>query len=276
MWINKQLKLKQKFDFDVPVWRLVLSDGDCLLVEERDSNKREAFYHVFELATGRTLLDKFSPPDKFWSGVESFKAKRVIFHGYRSQGLPFHKGIFCYDLEKQEYIWSVPELSFLIINDHGIYAFKQKFESQEYFLLDKDTGQVIGEPASDDESINLMIAEARGKESFDDFVYPENFTLSKFNDGGYLEKLMPQGTLKEVTEVFSKDGLVFLNTHRGSRESGFINELLAIDDRSKKVVKKMVLNKRTENLIAESCFIYKEFLFLIIDKKSIEIREIKK
>lgn len=276
MWISKQLKLQQKFDFEVPVWRLILSDGDCLLVEERDSDKREAFYHVFELGTGRILLDRFSPPDKFWSGVELFKDKRVIFHGYRSQGLPFHKGIFCYDLEKQSYLWQQPDLSFLISNDYGIYAFTQKFESQEYLLLDKDTGQIIGEPASDDDSINQMIAEARKNESFADFVYPENFTLSKFNDGGYLEKLMPPGTLKEVTEVFSKDGLIFLNTHRGTRESGFINELLAIDIKNQKVIKKMVLNKRTENLIAESCFIYKDFLFLIIDKKSIEIREIKK
>ncbi|MBK8663035.1 MAG: hypothetical protein IPN18_15055 [Ignavibacteriales bacterium] len=28
-------------------------------------------------------------------------------------------------------------------------------------MLDKDTGQIIGEPASDDDSINQMIAEAR-------------------------------------------------------------------------------------------------------------------
>jgi hypothetical protein len=276
MWISKQLKLQQKFDFEFPVWRLILSDGDLLLVEERDSDKREAFFHVFELSTGRTLLNKFSPPDKFWSGVESLKNKRVIFHGYRSQGLPFHKGIFCFDLEKGDYLWQEPELSFLMQNEQGIFAFKQKFESQLYFLLDRETGQIVGELGEDDKSINLMIMEARAKESFDDFVYPENFTLSKFNDGGFLEKLMPQGTLKEVTEVFAKDGIIFLNTHRGTRETGFINELLAIDSENQKVIKKMMLNQRTENLIAESCFIYKGFLFLIINKKSIEIREIKK
>jgi hypothetical protein len=158
----------------------------------------------------------------------------------------------------------------------GFMLLHKSLSHRNICLLEKDTGQKIGEPASDDDSINQMIAEARKNESFDDFVYPENFTLSKFNDGGYLEKLMPPGTLKEVTEVFSKDGLIFLNTHRGTRESGFINELLAIDIKNQKVIKKMVLNKRTENLIAESCFIYKDFLFLIIDKKSIEIREIKK
>ncbi|MBK7869027.1 MAG: hypothetical protein IPJ75_19635 [Ignavibacteriales bacterium] len=84
------------------------------------------------------------------------------------------------------------------------------------------------------------------------------------------------GDFKGSNGGFSKDGLIFLNTHRGSRESGFINELLAIDEKSQKVIKKMVLNKKTPNLIAESCFIYKDYLFLIIDKKSIEIREIKK
>ena len=90
-----------------------------------------------------------------------------------------------------------------------------------------------------------------------------------------MEKLMPEGTIVEVAEIFAKDSLIFLNTHRGSREKGFLNELLVVDSEKKKVIKKEVLNSRTENLIAESCFIYKNLLFLIINKKSIEIREIK-
>ncbi len=276
MWISKQLKLRQKFDFDAPVWRVIIADRDLLLVEERDSDKREAFYHVFELATGRTLLKKFSTSDKFWSGVELFKDNQIFFHGYRSQGLPFHKGIFCFDLNTQKFLWEEPELSYLMCNEQGVFAFKQKFESQEFFLLDKATGEVIGEPNEDHESVNLMLAQERQKVSFEEFVYPENYTLSKFNDGGFLEKLMPEGVLMDATEVFTKNGLIFLNTHRGNRQSGFLNELLAIDEVSQKIIKKMVLNKRTENLIAESCFIYKDLLFLIIDKKSIEIREIKK
>lgn len=275
MWISKQLKLRQKFDFEYKVWRLMLSEPDHLLVEERDADKREAFYHVFELSTGRTLLNKFCTPEKFWSGVEVFKGKRILFHSYRSQGLPFHKGIFCYDIEKQSYLWQEPDLAFLLNNERGVFAFRQKFETQEYFLLDKDTGQIIDELGEDSAPINQMITEAAEKESFDQFIYPENFNLSKYNDGGYIEKLMPEGTIVEVAEIFAKDSLIFLNTHRGSREKGFLNELLVVDSEKKKVIKKEVLNSRTENLIAESCFIYKNLLFLIINKKCIEIREIK-
>lgn len=225
---------------------------------------------------GEDLLPEgFTAPDEFWSGVEAVIGRRIYFHGYRSAGMPFHKGIFVWDIDRREYAWKNEDLAWMFLNDDGIYAFKKKFETNDYFLLDYSTGEIIKELGSEPEEINKIAENEAEKDDFSDYTYPEVFVSSSYGANGYLEKLFPPNAVKEAAEVFQKNSVLFLNIHFGSERTGFQNELLAVDLKKEKVLKRFILNTGTKNLIAESCFAWKNLLFLVIDKKLIEIREIK-
>ncbi len=276
MFLKTNFKLKFEHDFDSPVWRLMITKPALLTVEERDPEKKDAFYHVFDLRTGNPLLKKFSAPDNFWSGIEAVEGHRVYFHGYKSAGLPYHKGIFVWDLDKGDFIWKNEELGWMFRNQDGIYAFRQKFESQDYFLLDPGSGEVLAELGGDSDKIHELAELESLKDDYSAYIYPENFVFSAWNTGGYLETLFPPDAIKSEAEVFSCNGIVFLNIHSGNPKDGFSNELLAVDPEKKKVLKRFTLNTRSKNMMAESCFIWNDLLFLMYGKKRIEVREIRK
>jgi hypothetical protein len=119
------------------------------------------------------LTEGFTAPDEFWSGVEAVIGRRIYFHGYRSAGMPFHKGIFVWDIDRREYAWKNEELAWMFLNDDGIYAFKKKFETNDYFLLDYSTGEIIKELGSEPEEINKIAENEAEKDDFSDYTYPE-------------------------------------------------------------------------------------------------------
>jgi hypothetical protein len=275
MWTSKKLKLRHQFLFSSPVWRLLIPDPSILAVEERDAGKKEVFYHFLDLQTGDPFIGKLTAPDGFWSGIECIVKNKVIFHGYRSAGLPFHRGIYPFDLKKNEFLWKNEDYSFLFATDENVFVYKQKYETREFFVLDIETGEIAQELGDDSNYINNLIGEKRAKENYDDFIYPENFLLSEFNNDVIILNFIPELAVKEVTEIFEKNGMIFLIVHIGSRQTGFYNELLVINREKEKLVQRFRLNSGTENIIAESCFIFKDTLFLIFDKKKIELWEIK-
>ena len=139
------------------VWRILISENNSLIVEERHSVTREVFYSFYEFSTGREIQKNFQiEGEKFWTGIEEVDNDVIFFHKFVKPDMPIHKGITAYNFKKKEIIWSDTEANFLFKSRDEIFCFKQKFESKHFYSLSASTGKFIEDYGEDVNKINVL------------------------------------------------------------------------------------------------------------------------
>jgi len=64
-----KLKKKYKFDNGRQIWRIIPTNSGKLIIEEREPEKKQAYFHCLERESGKKLLSNFQLEDKFWVGI---------------------------------------------------------------------------------------------------------------------------------------------------------------------------------------------------------------
>ena len=111
------MKLKKSYRFDNKrqIWRIIPTNNGKLIIEERETEKKLAYFHCLELDSGKKILSNFQLDDTFWVGVEAVQDNIIFFHKFAKPDMPKHRGIFAYDFMKKEFLWTNPELIFLFL-----------------------------------------------------------------------------------------------------------------------------------------------------------------
>ena len=124
------MKLKKIYRFDNrrQIWRIIPTNNDQLIIEEREPEKKQAYFHCLTLKSGKKLLKDFQLDDKFWVGIESVRDDIIFFHKFAKPDMPKHRGIFAYDIKNQNLIWENSELVFQFLLKKKLYVFKEKFQ----------------------------------------------------------------------------------------------------------------------------------------------------
>ncbi|MCZ7614113.1 MAG: DUF4905 domain-containing protein [Ignavibacteriaceae bacterium] len=100
------MKLKKKYRFDNKrqIWRIIPTNSGKLIIEERESEQKQVYFHCIELTSGKKILQDFQLDDKFWVGIESVKDDYIYFHKFAKPDMPKHKGIFAFDIKTKKNI----------------------------------------------------------------------------------------------------------------------------------------------------------------------------
>ena len=218
------MKLKKKYSHNnkKQIFRLIPTDSDKLIIEERDTEKKLAYFNCLHIDNGKKIFKHLQLDEKFWLGIEAIYNDVIFFHKFVKPDLPQHNGIIAYDINNKGTIWEDKNRTFLFVKDEKIYAFQQRFEDREFVTLNYLTGEVIDELGSDSDAINLLREDAINSEDFSSYRFPVLFDSNLFGkqrENEILSKLREEFIITGGIEYVLMDDLLLFNFHTANTDN---------------------------------------------------------
>ena len=265
------MNLKKKYSHNNKrqIFRLIPTNTGKIIIEERDTEKKLAFFNCLHIDSGKKIFKHLQLDEKFWLGIEAIYNDVIFFHKFVKPDLPQHNGIIAYDINKKQTIWEDKNRTFLFVKNEEIYAFKQRFEEREFVTLNYLTGEVIDELGTDSDAINLLREDAINSEDFSSYRFPVLFGTNSFGEGGeneILSKLREEHVITGGIEYVLIDDLLLFNFHEVNPDNTLKNIFKAVDLSSEKYILEVTLNSRTNAFAPDSFFVKDDLLFLLIER----------
>jgi hypothetical protein len=273
------MKLKKKYHLDnkLQIWRIIPTKAGKLIIEEREHEKKQAYFHCLALDSGKKILSDFQFDDKFWVGIEAVQDDTIFFHKFAKPDMPKHRGIFAFDLAKKEFIWQNPDLIFLFLLKEKLYAYKEKFEGRNYYSINTTSGEIIEEIGEDYKKINQLRSESTLENGNGSYLFPEAFEADSGTDNSlnkFIRSLRSKFVISGNIEYILKNSLLLLSFHEVNK-SGTLNNLFkAVDLSTGKHILEEVINKETGLFLTDSFFVNDDLLFLLFGKTRLEVYKI--
>jgi hypothetical protein len=260
------------------IWRILISDSDKLLIEERDINRKEAFFSLFDIRKGKKIWKDFQLDEKFWIGVEDIYKDVIIFHKFGKPDMPSHKELIAVGLEDKKPLWKSEQYEFLFIYDDRIYCRIKGFEKHNFVTLDYMTGAVTEELGDDYLKVNEFKALADRTDKFRGYLYAEDKNFVALSDGAkvIIETVCSKYEVEGKTEVIETDGVLLFNFHYKNSSGLFTNIFFAFNTLPAKQIMSDTLTESANAFVPDSFFVRDGFLFLLKEKNSICIYLLKK
>jgi len=253
------------------IWRILISEADKLVLEERDPKTKEVFFSCYDLSTKAKIFSNFQFEEKAWIGIEAVENDIILFHFYLKPDMPQHKGFFAYDLKQKKILWQNETLTYFFSDNEKIVAFQQQFEGRFYVEIDLLTGEVISNLGEEYAQVNLLNEKAQAKKSYADYLFPEIFNpLNDDPQFDCIRNAISDFSFSGQVEYFIK-GEFFYFTFHEKKDEIFTQHFYIWDTANNSLFFSDVLNKNIPNYAVDSFFVYKKFLFLIKEKQIIEI-----
>ncbi|QEC54306.1 DUF4905 domain-containing protein [Anseongella ginsenosidimutans] len=113
------------------------------------------FFQLYPYHGGTWTFDELQLQEPWFCGLEGLAHGHAYLHGYLSETLPEHRGIFAVRLENGQIAWEDYNLVFSHATGEGLIAWNYKSEPRRYQLVDPQTGTTVRSFASREESEQL-------------------------------------------------------------------------------------------------------------------------
>lgn len=257
------------YNSDKQLWRILISESDKLILENRNKETKEVYFQCFDLQNANSIFTDFQLEEKNWIGIETIYKDIIYFHRYPQRDLPGHKEIIAFDIASQKVLWHNKELTFHFAHNNLIYSFVQGFEDRFFYSLDFLNGEIKEELGSNYSLINQLKNEAESKKNWDNYIYPDIKNIGDFiYDSTVADYLIQFPIVGEIEEASYND-LKFISFHTKEDDQTLTNHFAVFENN--KLIKEEILNTKANNFLTDSFFIYKNFLFVLKGKNEIDI-----
>lgn len=253
------------------IWRLFTTDEGYLVIEEREVHDRRVVFTCIDFRRGKYLFENLALEEKYWAGIEAVHNGIIFFHGFVKPDMPLHKGIIALDIKTARELWKNEDYTFAFVMNNDIYCYNQMFEGKEFFVLDAHTGEIKKRLGESHLEINQLKAEADILNAQTDMLFP--VTPGSREDtgtgsiiGNYLSALRLEG----IAEYIITSDYFFCAVNESS-PVGYNTEFFVLSRKTGKVALSERINKDIRLLAIDNFFIKGNYLFLLREKKIIEI-----
>ncbi len=256
------LKLVINHIFDGIIWKIIPShDNRILAIEVRNTELRSVFFSVLHLDFVDFINHNLSIKEPWWVGIEAVSEQHLYVHGYDSLLYAQHKGIFCLDHKKKIENWSLPNHTFIAIENNNLMA-KYKNEIQKINLIN---GQIIEiNPKFDNK--NNQISENEILRIFDEDAYFVKLQTFIFGFSG----IMPV----KLIEYLDFEEYILISFYENLADNYLKNYFYILDKNTKIEKLKVILADNVVGVATNSFCILKNKLVLCKDKNTLLIYEI--
>lgn len=273
------MKLKKKYRFDNKrqIWRIIPTNSGKLIIEERESEQKQVYFHCIELTSGKKILQDFQLDDKFWVGIESVKDDYIYFHKFAKPDMPKHKGIFAFDIKTKKIFWENSNLTFQFMFRDKMYAYVEEFGGKKFFALNLQDGTVEDELGDNPLLINELRDQSIADNNPAGYLFPEVFSsdsLIENNTFDLISSLKTDFMISGKIEYLMKNELLMMSFHTVNEKGKLNNIFKAVDLSGRKYILEEVLNKDTSLFFTDSFFVKDDFLFLLFGKTRLEVYNI--
>ncbi len=273
------MKLKKKYSYKNKnqIWRLHITDDDKLLIETRETEteRREVFFHLVDIHSGRKIFSDVQFEEKSWIGVEAIYKDVLFLHHFAKPDMPGHKKIFAFDLTEQKLLWQNEEFVFQTVHNDKLYAAFPSMTGIKYVALDYRTGEPVNEKILSEDEMNKIAAESEKDYSL--YKFPETYH-PLYNIDEPVKSIIEEQTrdfdIVGNVEFIDLPDALMMNFHFKKNNGKLKNLFLAIDKKKNKVILKETLNDEVNAFVPDSFFVYKNLLLLLKNRNETAVREI--
>lgn len=267
------MSIRKLFSFksSKQVWRILISRSELLLIETRDVSTKDVFFNCFFLENGKEIFADFQLEEKYWLGIEAFEDDVIIFHNFPKPDMPHHRGIIAFNVLSKSVLWRNNEFSFLFVLDGKVYGYKQGFEDRHFAAFDFKGGELAEDLGNDFKKINLLRTQSENQKDTNEYIFPEIFSDDETNSriGSIIAGQTGSLEIEGEVEYNTAGNVLLFNYHTKNKENRFTNKFTAVDLDNGSVLFSEVLNENITSLLADSFFVYKNFLFLLRGKDEV-------
>ncbi len=257
-----------KFTDGRNIWRLLISEADKLVVETRETESKEVFFHCMNVNTGDKVFENFQLDEKFWVGIETVKEGKIFFHKYAKPDMPGHKQLIAFDINEQKIVWESDEYTFLFYFQGKIFGYSNAFEGRRFYSVNAKTGELLDDLGTDADKINELRDLARNDEDYSKYF----FTQKLFEEpalASALQNHYPADKIVRDVEFIDLGDTVLFNYHSRLPNKKMENIFKMLYKPTDTIIFEQVLNKEANNYAPDSFFIYKNLLLMISEKKEL-------
>ena len=274
------MEIKQIYSFsnNRQIWRLLPTDTEKLIIEERDTENKEVFFNCLGIINGEKIFSEFQLEEKFWIGIEDVKNDIIYFHKFVKPDMPEHRGIIAFDINSKNIFWENSEYSFLFTDDDKIYCYKSLFEGRNFFTINSSTGELIEELGSDVSEINKFRDAVISRRSYEDYIFPKTY----YSNDQVPEKILKIFSALKNEKVIAGnieyaiyDEVLFFNYHEVLDNGLLRNILKSINLKNNQLIMDELLISETRAFVPDSFFFRQNLMFLLEEKNRLVVYELK-
>ena len=274
MKIKKKYSLKSKRQ----IWRIIPTETNKLIIEEREPDKKQVYFNCFQTDSGKKIFKDLQLDEKFWVGIETVYNDVIFFHKYLKPDMPGHKGIIAFEIENEKIKWENKDLTFLFPLDDMIYTYAQMFEGRNHFALDYNTGEVAEALGSDPSEISELREQFIENENSKDYLFPNIY----FNDSSdfeelksFFQRLKNKSVISGRIEFIQLDSMLIFSYHSINSKGSMDIFFNAVDLSTGNYILEEILLKETRLFLSDSFFIKGSLLFVLFGKSKLNVYEIR-
>lgn len=262
-------KLQKLFEYyqNRNIWRIILTDLNQIVIEERDIQNKEVYFSCIDRLTGEIFWkNKSFLSEKFWIGIEGTKSKYLILHQFEKPDMPVHKKIINVDLISGEIIWVNEDLTFYDIDDKFIYGYSRNFDNLEFYQLEIESGNIIANLGNEEQS--KLFLNSIPEKDYSKYIFTkmlgENDTQPNQKD--IVSTIIGENLYSNLCEFIDYNDYFIFNYYDKIAPHSLINRLIVYDKIDKKPVLFETLNESTPAPVPDSFFMYENNLYFIKNK----------
>lgn len=260
------------------LWRLLFSDANFIVGEDRDTEKKSVTFFCLNAQNGDALWKEISFDEAWWIGIEAIVHDRLYLHGFRKPDMPEHSKIIALDLGTGKVLWRNDQYSFLYATQEKVVAFRDLFEKRMFYELNAATGELIAELQECPPDAYEIKANNHGRT---DFLFPQS--LSEGNESPSLLQLIERNTHEEEIrgdiEYVRSGGKVIMNFHvvikpaSQPNQEVLQNRLHIFDEHTGEELFAEVLNAETPAAVPDSFFVDQSIVYFVTERKTLTALE---
>lgn len=270
------MKIKKTYSYssDKQIWRLLISETGKLVIEIRDTDKKEVYFSCLNIETGETIFENFQMPEKFWIGIDEIYGDIMFLHKFAKPDMPGHREIIAFDLNTQNVLWENDQFTYHFSFEDKSFVSISTMTGDKYFLLDPRTGEFSDQDEKGREYFEIKRSEYDNSKDYSDYVFPERYS-TEYNHklSSLVEKMIDGLEIIGNIEFGQYGNLFLLNYHFRNKNNLIENRFAAIDIDKQKTIFKETLNRNLNAFVPDSFFVYKDLLFLLVDKQKIKVHK---
>lgn len=238
--------------FDGVIWTTkVSSENEVMVLEIRDSQRKEVRFSAFDLAAAKFLWKDKLMDEAWWISLAAASDKIVLFTLYTDTNNPDKKATIACNLLTAELVWWENDFSISSVSGTFVVGFSEKYGRRE-LVLDLNTGKTVQAPPFFAKIPERSVRPQQFLEGHAYFDTVKTFFNRKFN-------LLPIRAL----EYLEYDSLIFISCYL--QENELTNYLFIISSDGNLLLKEK-LNEHLKGIGLDTFFILSGCVFFVKNK----------
>lgn len=263
------MKIKKLYNYDRrrQVFRLIPTESDKIIIEERDRDKKEVYFSCLDIYTGKEIFIDLQFEEKYWIGIEKIYKDVILFHRYEKPDLPNHKGIIAFDIKSQTVLWE-NQNKFLLAAEDKVLFMSSEFGITKLFSVDYLSGEI------ESDTFEVQNIQPQ-KEDYSSYTYSQKISVEELNNliPSNFRKLINEYVIKDYVNFVSRNETSLLSFHYINNEGKLNNIFFAVDENGT-ILLQETLNTGLEKIEPESYFIKNDLLFLLFGSSGFGVYQI--